>query len=208
MKSDQDYARDLYEIRSMMERSSKFLSLSGWAGIMAGIYALAGAYLAVWVLDFHPDAIMYPGAGAAESASPMPYVVLLAFVILALATGTAAFFSYRNAQSKGERAWNPTSRRLLANMAIPLVAGGVLLLALLSSGLWGLLAPLSLLFYGLALVSAAQFTFNEVRLLGIAQIVLGLAGVWFVEYGMLLWAVGFGLVHIAYGVYMKVRYGL
>ena len=53
MKNETDYLRDIGEIRSLMERSSKFISLSGWAGIFAGIYALAGVYVAINYLHFN-----------------------------------------------------------------------------------------------------------------------------------------------------------
>jgi hypothetical protein len=205
MKETQDYIRDIAEIRSMMERSSKFLSLSGWAGIMAGIYALAGAYIAYAVLDFNPDAI---SAAAPSEGLPagLLQVVLLALAILILAIGTAIFLSWKKAGARGEKAWNATSRRLLTSMAVPLTAGGILILILFSKGLIGLIAPLMLLFYGLALYNAGKFTFPEVKFLGMIQIGLGLLSAWFIEYGLLFWAVGFGVLHIVYGIYLHFRY--
>ncbi len=95
---------------------------------------------------------------------------------------------------------------MIANMAVPLTAGGLLIVVLLSKGFIGLLAPLTLLFYGLALYSASTFTYNDVKFLGLIQIVLGLAGTWFIEYSLLFWAIGFGVVHIVYGIYMHFRY--
>lgn len=202
MKEEQDYIRDLAEIRSMMERSSKFLSLSGWAGIMAGIYALAGAYIAHTVFAFQPE-----GIAATDTPSSSTWsVVLLAVFILALAICTAVFLSYKRANSKGEKAWNATSRRLLGSMGVPLVAGGILLLVLLSKGLVGLIAPLTLLFYGLALYNASKYTYHEVKVLGMVQIGLGLVSSYFIGYGLLFWALGFGVVHIIYGLYMHFRY--
>jgi hypothetical protein len=199
MKEQQETSRDIAEIRSMMERSSKFLSLSGWAGIMAGIYALTGAWAAYSVFGFNPDEIFY--------ASPaLTKVILLAFGILILALVTAIYFSRKKAVSKGETIWNATSRRLLASMAVPLLAGGILIVVFISKGLTGFIAPLSLLFYGLALVNAGHFTIREVKLMGLVQIVLGLISLWFIEYGILLWAVGFGVIHIIYGIYMHFRY--
>lgn len=206
MKDTQDYIRDIDEIRSMMERSSKFMSLSGLAGVMAGIYALAGAYIAYSVFDFNPDQIVYDTPISGSLSANMPEVITLAIVILILAVGTAIFLSYRKANRRGEKVWNATSRRLLANMAVPLVAGGVLILVLLSKGLIGLIAPMTLLFYGLALYNASKYTFDDVKFLGMIQMVLGLAGAWFVEYGLLFWAIGFGVVHIFYGIYMHLRY--
>lgn len=200
MKEEKDYIRDLAEIRSMMERSSKFLSLSGWAGIMAGSFALAGAVIAWKVFDFHPDSFDY-GSGE-DGYKGFINVFILAMVVLVLALASAFVDSYRKASKKGERAWNSTSRRLLINMAVPLLSGGILLVPLVAEGLIGLLAPLTLLFYGLALFNAGNFTFKVVRVLGLVQIGLALINCFFIEHGLLFWALGFGLGHIVYGIYM------
>ena len=205
MKNNQDYIRDIAEIRSMMERSSKFLSLAGWAGSMAGIYALLGAFISYRYFDFHPKSIYAESFsnGLAFDISP---VLLTAAVVLLLAIATAIWLSTRKAKRKGERVWNATSKRMLNSMAVPLVVGGILMLILLAHGLIGLLIPLSLLFYGISLVNASRYTFSSLKLLGFAQIVLGLLASWFVEWGLVLWAAGFGLAHIIYGVYMHYRY--
>lgn len=199
MKKERDYIQDIAEIRSMMEKSSKFLSLSGWAGIMAGIYALAGAFIAYRFFDFYPDEISY-------SFPALPNVVILALIILTVALLTAIFFSWRNANKNGEHIWNATSRRLLTQMSVPLFTGGILILILISKGLIGLIAPLTLLFYGLALYNAGNTTIFEVRLMGFIHITLGLLSSVFLEYSLIFWAVGFGLVHIIYGIYMHFRY--
>lgn len=205
MKEEQDYIRDIAEIRSMMERSSKFLSLSGWAGIMAGIYALAGAYIAYKVFNFNPDAIV-PGNLSPAASFVLFNTILLALAVFTLAICTAIFVSYREADKRKEKLWNATSKRLLTYMAVPLITGGLLILILISKGMIGLIAPLSLLFYGLALYNAGKFTYMEVRIVGLIQIILGLASSYYVEYGLLFWAIGFGLVHILYGIYMHYRY--
>lgn len=203
MKGEQDYIRDIADIRSMMERSSKFLSLSGWAGVMAGMYALAGAGIAYNVFNFNPG---QAGDGTMLAQSDFSKVILLAAIVLALAVGTAVFLSQRNARKRGEKFWNPITRRLLVNMLIPLVTGGLLLLVLIAKGFIGLAAPLTLIFYGLALFSASNFTYREVRSLGLIQIALGLVSACFTGYGLLCWAIGFGVFHIIYGIYMHYRY--
>ncbi len=205
MKEEQDYIRDIAEMRSMMERSSKFLSLSGLAGIMAGIYALSGAYIAYKLFYFNPDEIVY-STTSGNGYSNLLKVVFLAFIILILAIGTAMFLSYKKANKKGEKLWNATAKRLLINMAVPLVAGGLLILILISKGLIGLIAPFTLLFYGLALYNASKFTYGEVRSLGLIEMGLGLISSYFVGYGLLFWALGFGVIHIIYGIYMHYRY--
>ena len=201
MKKEKDYIQDIAEIRSMMERSSKFLSLAGWAGIMAGIYALAGAYVAYSVFDFNPQEL-----SSGISAQGLKQMILLGLAILWLAIGSAVFLSSNKAKKKGEKVWNPTAKRLLLNMAVPLVAGGILLLVLIGHGLTGLLAPVSLIFYGLALFSAGRYTFREIKTLGLIQILLGLAASWFIGYGLLLCALGFGVFHIIYGILMHFNY--
>ena len=206
MKEDRDPIRDITDIRSMMERSTKFLSLSGWAGVLAGIYAICGAFIAYRFLGFEPGSSNYDSMYAGSASFNLPQIILVAIVILLLAIVTAVFFSYKKAVKRGEKLWNATSRRLLANMAVPLVAGGILLLILISKGFVGFMTPLTLIFYGLALYNAGRFTFEAVKYLGLIQIFLGLLASYFISYGLLFWALGFGVAHIVYGIYIYYRY--
>lgn len=204
MKKEQDYFNDIATIRSMMERSSKFLSLSGWAGVMAGVFALSGAYIAWSLFGFTPPSSLTELHIA--DGSNLQQVVLLAIVVLVLSVGTAGYLSYKRAIKRGESVLNSTSKRLMLHMAAPLVSGGILILILLANGLAAFLAPLTLLFYGLALFSAGQFTYTEVRYLGLFMIVFGFLATMFPLWGLLFWAAGFGLLHIIYGVYIHMKY--
>lgn len=203
---EKDLKQEITEIRSMMERSSKFLSLSGWAGIMAGIYALAGALIAYKVFNFNPDKVIFNFTSEDGYLAIYMNIILLAIMVLTLALVTALYFTYKKSDKRGEKLWNPTTKRLLVNMSVPMFAGGVLIIVLILNGLTGLIAPFSLLFYGLALFNASRLTIKEVEILAYVQILLGLAGVFFVEYGLLLWALGFGVAHIFYGIYMYYKY--
>ena len=206
MKNEQDYIRDIAEIRSMMERSTKFLSLSGWAGIMAGIYALTGAFVASKMLNFSSGEAARNEFDEDQLTYNLLNVMLLAVAVLILAIGTAIFLSNRKAVNKGEKSWNATSRRLLAHMAIPLVTGGILILVFISKGFIEFLPSLSLIFYGLSLYNAGKFTFDEIRILGLIQVALGLISSWFIDYGVIIWAAGFGVVHIIYGIFIHIKY--
>jgi uncharacterized membrane protein len=203
MNEKPDYARDITEIRSMMERSTKFLSLSGLAGIMAGIYALAGVYVSYQVFDFNPDDLTTANNGTDGS---LWKIVALAVVVLMLALGTAIYLSWKKATKSKEKFYNATTKRVISAMLVPLVAGGLLMLALFFKGLTGLLAPFSLMFYGLALYNTSKFTYEEVKTMGLIEIGLGLIGAYFVGYGLLCWALGFGVVHIVYGIYLHYKY--
>lgn len=206
MKTEKDYIQDIAEIRTMMERTSKFLSLSGWAGIMAGIYALAGAWMAYAMFYFNPDQLVYntieEGGWPATLAKP----IALALVVLVLALGTAILLSYRKANKRNEKIWNTTSRQMLISMGVPLVVGGLLILIMISKGLIGLVAPFTLIFYGLALYNGSKFTYTEVKVLGLMEIILGLVSSCFIGYGLLFWAIGFGVLHIITGIYLHYKY--
>ena len=203
MKEERDYIRDISEIRTMMERSSKFVSLSGWAGIMAGIYALLGAYFASATLGLNLGEIT-------SSPNSIPdnfqQILLLGLGVLALAICTAILFSIKKAKQNGEKLWNATAKRVVVNMAVPLIAGGLFVLILISQGLIALIVPVTLLFYGMALFNAGKFTYDEVKTMGLVQIALGLLAAYFTAYGLVIWAFGFGVVHIVYGIFMHVKY--
>lgn len=192
-----NHAKDILEIRSMMERSSKFVWLSGWAGIIAGLFALTGAYIAYTVLGFNPTTIDY---------QPPQGITFLGIALFALAATPATLLSYNQAKHSHDKLWNATSKRLLFNMAVPFIAGGILILIALTKNMGGLMAPLSLIFYGLALYNASKYTFEEVRIMGVVQIILGLTAAWFIQYSLPIWALGFGVVHIIYGIYIQFRY--
>lgn len=206
MKEEKDYIQDITEIRSMMERSSKFLSLAGWAGIMAGFYALAGAWIAYDIFYFNPDEIIYGNLSSGTLTPGVWKVIILALSILILALGTAYILSSKKANKKSEKLWNATSRRLLINLSVPLVTGGLLILILISKGFVGFIAPFTLIFYGLALYNAGRFTYSEIQTLGLIEIALGLISSYFVGYGLLFWAIGFGVLHIVYGIYIHYKY--
>ena len=206
MKNKQAYIRDIAEVRAMMERSSKFLSLSGLAGVLAGIYALLGVYIAGNILGFDPVAV-YP---VADSAWGIPSGLLapigLGSGILFFAVGTAALLSARKAGKNKEKLWNPVTRRLLIHMLVPLASGGILILLFAARGMADVMIPFTLIFYGLALYNSGRFTYGEISSLGLIQVILGLLAVWQPQYGLTFWALGFGIAHILYGMYMHYRY--
>jgi hypothetical protein len=204
MDKNRDYHQDLAEIKLMMQKSSKFLSISGWSGIMAGIYALIGAYIANKSLDFNSFTKSLP-TYPLELDKFTP-IVLLAIIILILAFVTSIIMSWQRANKVGEKIWNPTSKKLLLHLSIPLITGGILMIQMLHLGFIALLPTLSLVFYGIALYQAGQFTFREIRILGLLQIVLGIIGLFHLELGLLLWAIGFGVLHIVYGLLVHLKY--
>ena len=202
----------LREIRTIMERSARMLSLSGWSGIWAGIVALAGAAVAYsWLhaadivtgrekgYEAINDAPAYPGA---------TQLIALALCIFILALTGGYYFTYRKNKKLGIKIWNSASRKMLVSLMIPMAAGGVLVLAFIFNGHGVYVAPCCLIFYGMALFNGSRYTISDIRYLGILEIILGCMGLlapgW--EWSLYLWAFGFGVLHILYGIIMWRKY--
>lgn len=207
MTTKDEQLESLNEIRSIMERSTRFISLSGLSGIFAGIYALIGAVIAWSILGYTPG--YNEGVTTLPDISHTPllwYLFLDASIVLLLALCTSFVFSRRKAKRKGLPFWGKSTRRLLVNLFIPLTAGGIFCLILFINHDISLVIALSMVFYGLALFNASHFTLNEVRYLGLADIVCGILAVIFPEFGLIFWAIGFGIFHIIYGLVMHFKY--
>jgi hypothetical protein len=205
MKEIQEYEKDIASIRTMMERSAKFISLSGMSGVMAGIYALAGATAAYYLIHYPVSPFKYRIYSVNEPAV-LWKLILIASVVLAASIFTGLWLSHRKARRHGEKLWNNTSKRLVTNLVIPLITGGIFILILLYTGHFGIAAPACLIFYGLALIHGSVNTYNEVRYLGFSEISLGLIAALFPGYGLAFWALGFGVLHILYGSIMYSKY--
>jgi hypothetical protein len=201
---------DLASIRNLMERSSKFISLSGLSGVLAGVYALIGAALAYSILydeSSRSYTIHEISSGfALFNDAIVIQLLLIAAVVLVLSISTGVYLSYKKAKRNGQPLLGRVSRELLFNMNVPLLAGGGLMLILLYRGYFGIIAPASLIFYGLALIGASNFTFTDVKFLGLCEVVLGLLAACFPGYGLVFWALGFGVLHIVYGSVMYFKY--
>lgn len=199
------YLNDLSEIKNLMNRSSRFLSLSGLSGILAGTYALIGAYMAYKTIYFDTSTMgEYKNLVISEEA--VIRLLIIAAVVAFLSLLTGILLSIQKAKKNNETIWNSTARRLVINFLIPLVTGGIFILFLIEKEMLGLIAPLTLIFYGLACVNASKYTLGGVRYLGLTFIVLGLLSTWFLGYGLLFWALGFGVCHILYGSIMYFKY--
>jgi hypothetical protein len=222
MKTPEQHLADLGEIRSLMHRSSRFLSLSGISGVCAGLFALAGAAGAYIYLGndtfFGLDVFSirkFPGAKILDYESMAnrlrdmdfyTFFLIDAFLVLVCSLTAGYYFTKRKAKRSGASLWDDSVKQLLIHLFVPLAAGGIFALLLLSHDLIALVAPVTLLFYGIALFNAGKYTHNDIRYLGICEIVLGLVGTFYPGSGLLLWAIGFGVLHIVYGIVLYYKY--
>lgn len=206
-----DYLRDISEIKNMMHRSSQFISLSGMSGVLAGIYALVGAYAADFILETFELRSHYRHSTMRYSDSPVyseivQTLLIIAVTVIILSVITGLMFSRNKAERYGEKLWNSTSKRLIVNFALPLVTGGIFALLLLKNEIYGLLGPVTLIFYGLACVNASKYTLRDVRYLGITMVIVGLVATEYPGHALEFWAFGFGVCHIFYGLVMHFKY--
>jgi len=203
----------LHDIKSMMERSSRFISLSGWSGVAAGVCALVGAWFAnreipLFLHENYPANDLERGKYIFRhgSAALFNQLFLIAIIVLIAALISAFFFTFLRSKKTGTPLWGNTAKRLSINMAIPLIVGGLFIMQMLKLEYYVLIPPACLIFYGLALVNASKYTLGEVRYLGYGQLILGVINIWLPEYGLYFWAAGFGVLHIVYGLVMWYRY--
>lgn len=202
-----DSLQDIKDIRQIMERSSRFISLSGLSGVAAGICALAGAFIAQNILKTYYGSYNSEGFFSGDDFSRLKIkLTLLGAVVFTVAFVSSFYLTWRKAKKMGQPIWNLTSKRLAWNMLLPLMAGAAFILGMLRYDVWMFVSPASLIFYGLALVNASKYTLTDIRYLGYCEIVLGLINMFFIGYGLWFWAIGFGILHIVYGVIMWSKY--
>lgn len=206
----QNELQAIHDIRRIMNKQTRFLSLSGLAGVFAGTYALLGAYFAYRmvkvenILD-HPHDLSVKERFLVEP-EVMCFILGDALIVLTLSILTGIFFTWRKAKKENARIFDKTGRRALFHFSVPLITGGIFCLALLHWKAYVMLAPATLIFYGLAVFQASKYTFEEVGYMGLVQIGLGLVGIFQPGYGLILWSLGFGVVHILYGLILWNKY--
>lgn len=205
MKEINEYQQDIASIRSIMERSVKFVSLSGLSGVLAGIYALSGSIAAYFVVYYPHLPFGFRFYYVSETATIIK-LFAIAVTVLGASLLTGYLMSAQKAKKLGLTVWNNTSRQLVIDLLIPLASGGLFIIILALHGYFVLISSVCLLFYGLALINASGRTFKEVKYLGILEILLGLVSALLPGFGLIFWAIGFGVLHIIYGILMHYRY--
>jgi len=215
MTEKEEQLGHLSEIRNLMEKSSRFLSLSGLTGIFAGVYALLGAYFVYSDFNIvssdtasvsYSEFIKTANSGTDSVILKIQSLFIIGAIVLVLSLVTGYIFTSRKAKKQNLNVWDSTTKRMVVSLSIPLIAGGIFCLILIKHQVVGLIAPATLIFYGLALLNASKYTFNDIKYLGVLEIILGLVSAYYIGRGLLFWAMGFGVLHIVYGAVMYFKY--
>lgn len=180
-----------------MERSSKFLVFSSLSAIFAGAVALAGAAFAHLYLEHSANA---------SFETKLQVLLPVAIIVLLLSVVATLIFSNAKAKRLKQQLWSKTSTKTFYNLIIPMLAGALFAIILLTRYQYDLIAAITLLFYGLGLINASKYTFDELHYLGIIEVVLGLLALIWLQHGLLFWAIGFGFCHVAVGILIYHKY--
>lgn len=208
MDSTKDQLEAIKDIRKMMQDSSKFLSLSGFSGVFAGIFAMLGAWFGSMQINaYFAGKELWFNVGNSEQNITL-VILVICTLVLSFSLAFAYFFSQKKAKKLGQKLFDATSKKLLINLSIPLICGGVFSVAMLYHGgfFFFLIGPAMLIFYGLALLNGSKYTLHEIRILGLLEIGLGLISLFKLGYGLLFWTIGFGVLHIIYGALIWYKY--
>jgi hypothetical protein len=196
-------------IKKIMEESSRFLSLSGLSGVSAGVFAIAGAVVAKMIIPHN----LLNGEGyseyfraSAEGEGIIRLLVVDATIVLVLSLISAFFFSWRKTRKDGKSIWTPVTRRMFLNLALPLSTGGLFVILTLGSVPGHISAAATLIFYGLVLINGSKYTLGEIYWLGVLEVAAGLITLILPGHALLMWTLGFGVLHIVYGLFMYFRY--
>jgi hypothetical protein len=180
---------DLRFIRQTMERAASFTAVPGWGGVAVGATALAAAAVA---------------AGRSSAAGWLG-IWLLEACVAGLVGGWA---TARKARAGGIPLLRGAGRKFVFGFCPPLMAGGVLTLALYQLDQLRALPGTWLLMYGVGAVSAGAFSVRVVPVLGLCFMLLGtLALLAPAAWGDVFMAAGFGGLHIVFGLVIARRHG-
>jgi len=194
----------LTDIRSMMEKSTKFVSLSGISGIAIGLVALLSATIGYLATSTTPFSTRYfhkllLATDSIVGMTPMIFVASLALLTIAGALLIGLYFTRKKAKQSNIKLWSRSFKQMLLNIAIPLFVGGIFCIALAQKEMYEMIAPATLIFYGLSLINGGKYTLQDVNSLGVAELILGCIALFVAGYGLEFWAIGFGIFHIFYG---------
>jgi hypothetical protein len=204
---------DLGLIKDLMEKSSKFSNISGIAVLFTGFFALIGATFIYFDIGFSvSDVHISYNQLISQNGKPdvlnikLKLLISIASLIL-VASLTTLYITARNKSgNEGIPLFNSSFSRTLKSLFIPLFSGGVFCVFLLYHQMFGLVAPATLIFYGLGLISCSKYSYYELEFLGYFELVLGFIASYFMGTGLLFWIIGFGIAHILFGYYIHVKY--
>ncbi len=204
---------ELASIRNMMEKSSKFSNLSGLSVFFTGLLTLIAASIIYFDIGFSYSDVeisysqLVNNEGSKENLDQkIKLLMVIASVILIISLVILYLTASSKTKKEGIKLFNPTFQRTIKSLIVPLLSGGAFSFFLIHHQMYGLVAPATLIFYGLGLIAASRNSYEELEILGYLELVLGILASYFMGAGLLFWVIGFGLGHILFGGYLHFKY--
>ncbi len=182
-------AENLDFIRDTMERSATFTGVSGWGGVAMGLSAVLAAFLAHRQPTVDRWLLVWFGEAAAGAV-----------------IGVAALLW--KASNSGLPLGSGPGRRFALSYAPPILVGALLTAAIYRSGTVTLLPGVWLLLYGTGVITGGAFSVRIVPVMGACFVLLGAVTIFSpAAWGDAMMALGFGLLHIGFGLAIAWRHG-
>lgn len=192
----QQHLENLSELKGILSRNTRFLSFSGLAGVIAGVLALIGQTVAVMYYLSHPE------IDITKKLAPEHAIVFLTIsaAIMILSVGVGYVLTNKNIKKTGEKLNSGLIKNTLLNICLPIAVGGVMCLMAYMQGHNMVIPSYMLLFYGLALFGGSKYSFDDLKMVGSAFILLGMVSYFDPSLSIFTWGLGFGILHIVYGL--------
>lgn len=208
----EEQLNNLQDIKNLMESSSRFTSLSGLSGVSAGIVAIIGSLvvsnsLGIGIFEKAQGIMDYTTSSTPSGdGKTLQFLIITALAVFTFAAISALFFAGRKARSNDAKLMGSSGRKFIFNHSLFLLTGALFSVILINYGIYFLVVPVLLMFFGMGLISASKFSFNVIRNLGIAEIALGLTLAMMPVYALLFFVIGFGVMNIIFGLIVHFNY--
>jgi hypothetical protein len=179
---------NLRYIRRTMEHASSFTAVPGKGQVAMG----ASAVVAALIASRQPDGDHW-------------LAVWLIEALIGVALGVS--FMAIKARGAGQPLLSGPGGRFLFSFTLPVLAAAALSVPLARAGLHAALPGLWLLLYGVAIAVGGVVSIPIVPVLGACFMALGVAGLFVRIAPDMLMALGFGALHIGFGIVIARRHG-
>ena len=179
----------------------EFLTLRGRSGIFIGLIGLFGSYFIHFLIKNYSNNNSWVGF------LPITFFEYLIFAIAVLMAFLAILISFtgarRRARMAGQVFWSVATRKNVLLFSIPLFVGFLACLYCYGSGKIMLTPGITLISYGVSCIQLRISNKRQHFFFGSIHILLGILALIFLEYTVIIWGAGFGLAHLAYGIYYR-----
>ena len=182
-----------------MQQYTSYFSLSGFSGILLGIYGLLMVYVLHILTSTYGDG--FDGSSQLPIALLEIVITIFGIVMILISLFTLWIRARRENKKQNSKLWNPFSKKTRLQTLVPLIFFIAVLIIVANKGYYSLITPLLLFLYGILLLNVSRVSLKRLRLLAIAEMILGIIAYFIYDNELLFLAIGLGAFHLLYGVF-------